>query len=212
MKWAADTREKTALDHETMLTLDIDTIPDGKPLEVDLDATPGEYAELFADVPEFALARPEAFEVKLNAQRMSDGTIRLWGYVLAPLAFCCGRCLEDRELEVDAEVEYLLIPREQWRARYEFDGDEEVDIELGEEELDMDTYEGDELELGRYIRESVLLELPTFAVCGPELEDECDAAYAANVGKETMEKNEEAGIDLRWSKLLEIKKDMKAPD
>ncbi|MFU8806559.1 MAG: YceD family protein, partial [Bradymonadaceae bacterium] len=95
----------------------------------------------------------------------------------------------------------VLMSRPSWGETYET----VEEIELSAEDLDVSFYEGDLIDLRDLIREAVLLELPVFPNCSEELRDACDAAYQANVGAETLEKNEDNKIDLRWSALKNIK-------
>ncbi len=172
--------------------------------EVELKLEPAEIAAMMVDLGDYELDSPEDFEVTVRAQRVGDLTVRLTGDAWAKLTYTCGRCLERRHLEVESLFEYVLVPKPVWSDRFE--GTDEV--ALSEDELDMDTYEGDEIDVRPFIREALALELPAFSPCTVQDEAECDEAYARLVGDEVEKELEEATVDLRWSKLAELKKQM----
>lgn len=194
-----------------MFKVDIDDIPRESSLvcEVELDAE--QLSELFTDVEEFDLVEPEAFESRVRLQRIDD-SIRLSGFVATRVAFDCGRCLGSRVVDVDAELEYLLMPREAFSARYvvEQEDDEGEELELTEADLDVHYYEGEELDVRPFLREALLLELPVYALCPASLEEECQRDYEANIGQQALEENEAEGLDPRWAKLRELKKKMES--
>ena len=142
----------------------------------------------------------EGLRIDLSAQK-TDGTIRLRGEIAGQIVFTCGRCMEDQLSEVQTDVEFVLMPREKWQERYE--GAEE--IELQAEDLDVSFYDGESIDLEPLIREALLLDLPVYAACSEEAREACDEAYAQHVGDETVAKNEENSIDLRWGPLKDIK-------
>ena len=81
------------------------------------------------------------------------------------------------------------------------------ETELSEEDLGVTYYEGEELNLRPYVRESLMLELPSYPNCeGIGMLAECDAAYERNIGVEAIKDNESGRVDLRWAKLMELKK------
>lgn len=180
---------------------------------LDVEARGEELAPLFEEVEEFSSASDAVLTGKLRLQRVGDG-VRVAGHVNTTVAFECGRCLEQRSLEVSAELEYMLVSRAEWeagerRGALSGDGDgedDEVGMALTAHDLDMHYYEGEEIAILPLIREALLLELPPFNVCPPEQEAACDAAYQRNVGQEALEKNEEGAVDPRWAALLELKK------
>jgi len=170
----------------------------GEEDSLDLHYEPSEdrMAELLEDTE----YHPEGgFEVDLRAQR-SGTTIRLKGTIAGTLAYRCGRCLEERDVTIDADTEFVLLERGEWVAEYE-EGDE---TELSEEDLDVSYYQGEEIDLADLVREAILLELPAYPVCGEGDRERCDAAYEENVGEEVLEQNEEQGMDMRWAPLKDI--------
>jgi uncharacterized protein len=91
------------------------------------------------------------------------------GQVDVSLVVPCARCLEPVPLRPHIELSLLLFPatpdapapaRTRKGPEAEFEG----------EEADVDTYEGDEVVLDRFVREAILLESPTFPLCSEACE------------------------------------------
>ena len=122
------------------------------------------------------------------------------GRVTAEFDYRCGRCLQDRRLEIDKDVDFVLMSEEEWSSTYE--GEEEIALEA--EDMDVSFYEGEIIDLGPLYREAVLLEFPAYPHCPDELREECDEAYEQNVGEDTLEQQEEHEVDLRWWPLKDI--------
>ncbi|RAL24689.1 hypothetical protein DL240_00320 [Lujinxingia litoralis] len=152
-------------------------------------------------------AEDAEFEVELSAQ-LIDSTVRLSGTVAGVLVYTCGRCMRERRFELDSSVEFVLMSRASWEEAY---GDQE-EIVLSADDLDVSFYEGEVIDLRPLIVEAVVLELPSFARCPEEDSQSCDQAFEAHVGQETVETNEANSMDLRWSKLREIKLKSDAKD
>lgn len=192
-----------------MLQVPLKEIPRDRSKVVEVEASADELVTMFDDVEDFTLGAADVFDAKLKLQRVGDA-VRVAGWAALQVEFDCGRCLEHRAVEVGAELEYLLVSKAQFDADYAggqtVDEDEEAGLYLTPQDLDVHYYEGDEVELLPLIREALLLELPPFAVCPEELEEQCRTDYEANVGAKAIEANEEASIDPRWAKLLELKK------
>ncbi|TXD36868.1 hypothetical protein FRC96_09115 [Lujinxingia vulgaris] len=174
----------------------------GEPIELSFEA-PIEELEWLKKGLESTGFRPAddvPFKVDLSAQ-LIETTVRLHGEVEGALSYECGRCMRERRFELDSSVEFVLMSRASWEEAY---GDRE-EIVLSADDLDVSFYEGEVIDLRPLIVEAVVLELPTFARCPEEDKASCDAAFEAHVGEETVEANEANSIDLRWSKLREIK-------
>ena len=185
------------------MELYIPDIPETSQQRIVLEPTPEELAEMFDDMGEFHVVTSAPVELEVRAQKFED-TVRLVGDAGLTIGFRCGRCLGDRQFELFTRFEYILTPSAQWQTPV----DEEEEIELSAEELDVIFFDGEEIALEPLIREAVVLELPTFAACLNSMRAECDATYEALIGDEVQAAQEEAAVDLRWSKLLALKKDM----
>ncbi len=184
--------------------LHIKQIPIERVESIELELEPGEIDEMMVELGDYELDSPEDFGVTVRVQRVGELTVRLMGEARARLAYTCGRCLERCHVDVEAPFEYVLIPKPVWSERYE--GMEEV--ALGEDDLDLDSYEGDEIDVRPFIREAIVLELPSYSPCAVDQRPVCDEAFARLMGSRVKEELKEAKTDLRWSKLAELKKKM----
>ena len=137
--------------------------------------------------------------VAANVERIGT-TFRVSAQVKATIAYDCGRCLEHREQPLEINPEWVLMEKKEFVKRYSTHDE----IELSAEDLDVSVYEGEEINLNDLLRESILLELPTYARC-PEGSTQCDSDYEQNVGSKAIIQNEEASGDLRWSALKDLK-------
>lgn len=174
----------------------------GESIDLSFEAPIEELQWLAAGLEETGYRPNEdaSFAIQLSAQ-LIDTTVRLQGEFRGALSYTCGRCIRTRRFELDSSVEFVLMSRASWEEAY---GDRE-EIVLSADDLDVSFYEGEVIDLRPLIVEAVVLELPTFARCPEEDEASCDAAFEAHVGEETVEANEANSLDLRWSKLREIK-------
>ena len=177
---------------------------------VEKDIQPGEdtLEELFSDLGEdFRVADPSGFGAQLRVYK-ERSTVYVDGVVQADFEYRCGRCLTERHLEVDKDVDFVLMSEQDWSSTYE--DDEEIALE--EEDMDVSFYEGDTIDLGPLFREAVILELPAFPQCPEEMRESCDEAYESKVGDETLEEQEEHKVDLRWWPLKDIELSDEADD
>jgi uncharacterized protein len=86
--------------------------------------------------------------------------VTLTGTVDAPVQAPCVRCLEPVALDVHADFALHLEPKP---AKSPHAPHEELDLKA--DELDADYYENDTIDLDRWVREQVLLEVPTHPSC-----------------------------------------------
>lgn len=116
-------------------------------------------------------------ETEVKAQRDVDGAGRLTGRlsrsghdivvrgrVVACLELPCARCLEPVPLVVHAELALLLQPRSRSEPRGRRQ-DQDAEYEFTANEADLDTYDGETVVLDDFVREAILLEVPTFPLC-----------------------------------------------
>ena len=138
---------------------------------------------------------------------MSDSTVHINGEAKAQFEYKCGRCLGPQTYDVDTEIDFVLMSEAEWSSSYA--GHEE--IELSEDDLDVNFYTGDSVDIGELIREAILLQLPAFPRCPANLSDACDARYEERVGTDALEELEENSLDLRMSafRQLEVSEDGK---
>jgi len=98
--------------------------------------------------------------------RRIDDLIEVKGTLHAELTLPCSRCLAPTALTLEEEFTALQAPAE-WLKRL---GPE---VELGGSDLDVDFFEGDELDLGVLVEEQLLLNLPQALYCREDCKGIC---------------------------------------
>jgi uncharacterized metal-binding protein YceD (DUF177 family) len=86
--------------------------------------------------------------------------VLLSGTVDAKLTSACVRCLTGVPLDVHAEFTLNLEP-----ATTRPHPGRKEEVELTADELDVDVYENDRIDLGHWVREQILLEAPAYPTC-----------------------------------------------
>ena len=100
----------------------------------------------------------------------ADGTeVFVRGRLRATVPLTCGRCLEPFAARVDAAVDVRLMPRPSGADS----------VELGADDLDVDFYTNDELDLARLVENETTLALPMKPLCRPDCRGLC-AVCGAN--------------------------------
>lgn len=89
---------------------------------------------------------------------------KLKGNIIGP----CARCLEDAIIPIDTELTIMFIPASQER-KY----NENEEIELESEELDVEYYKGNRIEVDYLLRESLLLAIPFSPLCSESCKGLC---------------------------------------
>ncbi len=123
-----------------------------------------------------AVADPQALEPAfsdrswrldaLELQVLPDGPdVLVQGRLTATVPQTCGRCLEAFPARVDARVDVRLVPRPAT-------GDS---VELGADDLDVDFYTNDELDLKRVVETETTLALPMKPLCREDCRGLCRA-------------------------------------
>lgn len=105
-----------------------------------------------------------ALEVEADG---SDVFVR--GRVAATVPQTCGRCLDVFPARVDVPIDVRLVPRPPAADS----------VELGADDLDVDFYAGDQLDLGRVVANETTLALPMKPLCRPDCRGLC-AVCGAN--------------------------------
>jgi uncharacterized protein len=150
--------------------------------------------------------QPAGREGRLEAHFTKTGNdVLVQAQVDVELAIPCARCLKTVELRPNIELALLLHPaatanlpkrpkRGPGRA-----GVEDGEDEFSPDEADLDTYEGDEVVLDRFIREAILLESPIFPLCSEGCEGIRPASESASLTGQAV-------TDPRLLPLLELAK------
>ncbi|HEU4371711.1 MAG TPA: DUF177 domain-containing protein [Methylomirabilota bacterium] len=90
------------------------------------------------------------------------------GRLTATVPQTCGRCLEVFPARVEVPVDVRLVPRPPA-------GDS---VELGADDLDVDFYAADQLDLGRLVENETTLALPMKPLCRPDCRGLCPVCGA----------------------------------
>ncbi len=98
--------------------------------------------------------------------RKAKRQVTVSGTATATLAFVCSHCAEDGLLTPTATLRETFLPADKFRLP------EGRALDLEEQDFQNAFYDNDEIELGRYVAESIVLALPMFPVCErPECAD-----------------------------------------
>lgn len=136
-------------------------IPAGEGLRLDVDV------DLAADAPTAKLElRAEVAVTKSNDQVLARGTLR------GSAVLVCSRCAGDTTVVIESPFQILFVPTPAEDAT-----DEEV--ELTEDQMDIASYDGEEIDLTETLREELLLALPYAPLCREDCKGLC-----ATCGKE----------------------------
>lgn len=155
---------------------DIDTtgLPIASPLPV-------EWLEAQLHEAEAHAAAPGTFSGRLSRSGKADIVVR--GKLACSLTLPCARCLEPTGFDVAAELSLLLRPRRASSGDHRRGADHRADAghtpgqraggrnarsveyEFSSEEAELDDYDGERVVLDGFVREAILLELPSFPLC-----------------------------------------------
>jgi uncharacterized protein len=175
----------------TLPILQLRDIPeDGLTLDAPLDAA--WLGHVLADsglTPAGDPAGSAHVRVQLNGRE-----VLLTGTVEAKLRAQCVRCLADTEVSVRSEFALNLEPRPAARGPK----GKQSEVELTSDELDVDYYDDEKIDLGHWVREQILLEAPTHPVCP----DGCREPISAPSAPE----GERGSPDPRLSPLMKLVK------
>jgi uncharacterized protein len=157
-----------------------------------LHAGEGKRVELPVELPALELAGqtyladPRAPTVRLEASRQSSGfAFKLTFHV--HIAGPCMRCLEPAELDLDVEAR-------------------EVDQSSAEDsELHSPYVDEDELDIGRWAHDAVMLALPTQILCRSDCLGLCPVCGEPLNDADPADHEHEKPVDPRWSALKDLK-------
>jgi len=91
------------------------------------------------------------------------GKISVTGTFQATARLACSRCLEPLVSAIAQDVDLQLLPSPD-----QAPGSRHPEVELGADDLEVDFYQGDSLDLARLIRSEVQLALPMKPLCRPD--------------------------------------------
>ncbi len=138
--------------------------------------------DLFAGSP---FTYQEPFQVVVNVQWAGSGELVVRGEVVGTVHQDCRRCLTDVERQIEVDITLLFAPSD----LLEEDDSETYRLEMGVREI----------ELGPYLRDEVVLAVPSFAECRVDCRGLC-AGCGENLNESEC-KCLPGGMDPRWDAL-----------
>lgn len=127
-------------------------------------------ARLTADDPEPSrLAKTAHLTAKMHLTR-EGRTVTIEGEAAATFSPPCARCLQPVETHLNPSFFLALFP-----AKDDAAGEE---MELTDEELDENTYVGEEIDIGLVLNEQILLERPYLILCSEDCKGLCPSCGA----------------------------------
>jgi uncharacterized protein len=94
----------------------------------------------------------------------TSNTVFIKGSFSALVNICCSRCLENTKLSIGTDFAYTLIPAK---------AETREEKELTPEELEIDYYQGDFIDLAPIICEQIILQIPIKVLCSEECKGLC---------------------------------------
>lgn len=149
------------------------------------------------DLGDMVEALPEPPRANLSLER-KDEFVLARGRVRASLRLTCSRCLEPIDLAVDQDVDLVFEP-------LPAAGGEEV--ELQGDQLDVNFYKDDEVDLGEALLEEISFAVPMAPLCRPDCPGLCPSCgQPLKDGRCRCKINDS---DPRWAKLAQLRRDAK---
>ncbi|MBM4284753.1 MAG: DUF177 domain-containing protein [Deltaproteobacteria bacterium] len=133
-------------------------------LDLALTLEPRWFEQWREEDPSLDFNAPEGLTLKLLVQKHGRDLL-LRGSLGGTLDFACSRCLTRFGLAVEGAFDLLLVP-----GPAPVSGREE---ELSADDLSLDYYTGDELDLGAIIKEQILLLIPLKPLCAEDCSGLC---------------------------------------
>ena len=141
----------------------------------------------------------EAANVDGKVYRTANDEVIVDVRLRTAVQFDCVRCLEASDLRLDMRLDHVLVKGETKPANEEL---ELTDADLDDE---VDTFDGDEINLEPIIRQDLILALPMNPTCVEGTSDRC------KFDSKTVN-SEEDTMDPRWAPLADLKKKLKPAD
>jgi uncharacterized protein len=145
-------------------------------------------------------ARDGAAKVDLTVDRVDD-LLSVRGRIDASAGYECARCLTENARPIAMQLRWTLVPRSELAGG--LSSDEEIGLTT--DDLEVSFYEGEEIDLGELVRESLLLELDSAPRCGV---DSCVFSTYTTASAEPAD----APADPRWAPLQALRGKVRGSD
>jgi uncharacterized protein len=106
---------------------------------------------------------------------VDETTVHVRGRLDVAVETECSRCLDRHPVELGQELDLFYLPAAGPAGE---GGDEGEEVELGDRDVIVGYYEGEQLDLGEVVREQVILGLPLKPLCRPDCRGLCPACGA----------------------------------
>lgn len=137
-------------------------------------------------------------QVETTAQ-MNGDEVLVRGQGEAKLSLCCSRCLEEAPQEISFSYDLLFAPRAK-----EPKPKNGAEILLQPEELDVDFFDGEEIDASDVAREQLVLALPLYPLCKEDCKGLCPTC-GKNLNEGACACKPEQTIDPRLAKFAHIR-------
>lgn len=120
----------------------------------------------------------------------------------------CSRCVGPARCAIDESLAVTYLPAADPAAadhprHHDAEDDAEPELELGDEDLDVYAYEGEEIDLEPLLRDQIILSVPFAPLCRPDCKGLCPVCGAElNVTTCSCAKG---AVDPRWDALRQLK-------
>lgn len=138
---------------------------------------------------ECKFASPVTFKIRLSR---SDSLVFVAGSINLKVELSCSRCLEQFIFTLSPEFNFSLSP-----AKFQ---ELPLEMELRREDLNMEFYEGDSIDLGAIIQNQIILTIPFNPICQEDCKGLCPHC-GINKNQETCQCSKEETVDPRLSAL-----------
>ncbi|MDQ2938802.1 MAG: DUF177 domain-containing protein [Acidobacteriota bacterium] len=126
--------------------------------------------------------------------RRSEGRVKVNGRVVAELQVECDRCLKSVALPVDSRFELDYVTPEDYQAQDA--------VELTEEDLDLEVFDGEVVDIDRLVTEELLLALPAQVLCKDNCKGICPVC---GIDRNRLDCScDTAEVDPRWAGLKKL--------
>ena len=175
-----------------------DVVESGRDLKDSIDVAAVE-ASVTGLIGELGYRPTEHATVNGKIYRTANDEVIVDSRLQTTLRFDCVRCLVENDFLLDVRLDHVLV---RGASPSEHEALELTDADLSDE---VDTFEGDEINLEPIIRQDLILALPMNPTCEDGTRGPCKVdAVTIN--------DEESIVDPRWAPLADLKKKLKPSD
>jgi uncharacterized protein len=169
-------------------------------MKIDVKNIVAQKSEFIFTAPNSAFSLDEVVQevqVKVKLEKIQN-EILVRGNIKTQLELECSRCLEHFLFPVNENFQTIFQPFSPAST------EEEEEIELAKDELDIEFYKNDVIDLQEIVREQIILSIPIMPICDKNCQGLCPKC-GQNLNQNKCLCTTEA-IDPRWAKLEQLAK------